>query len=494
MDTNVDLLLVRANDRKKVYGDLNTNISAIEPPLWMLIIASFLRERGYKVMIIDMEIENLLPDDLIDKLILINPLLIGIFVTGNNLAASTWNMLGASKVLTTISSIKERRFKIFIWGLHPSSLPERTLNEENVDYLIQGEGLFSIEKLISNLKQNVDSDQWTIKGLWYKKKNSTAYSKTKITSDIVTDLNLLPMPAWDLIPLHKYRAHNWQCFQNLEKREPYAVIYTSLGCPYNCSFCNLKTLFGHRGVRFRSPINVVNELFLLSNIYKVKNIKILDECFVLQRDHVEKICDFIIERNLDLNIWAYARIDTVDFDLLKKLKKAGVNWLCYGIESANSFVLRDVIKTGFNNNNVRQSIKMTKDAGINILANFMFGLPEDTMDTMQETLALAKELNCEYNNFYTTMAYPGSDLYDSALKNGVKLPESWIGYSQFSEETLPLPTKYLTSSEVLQFRDNAFYDFHQDINYLQMIENKFGTNVVRHINEVTSYRITRKYI
>ena len=92
----------------------------------------------------------------------------------------------------------------------------------------------------------------------------------------------------------------------------------------------------------------------------------------------------------------------------------------------------------------------------------MFGLPDDNFETMQETLDLAKELNCEYTNFYVTMAYPGSQLFDNALKQNIKLPITWRGYSQYSEECLPLPTKYLSAEEVLNFRDNAFIEFHNE--------------------------------
>ena len=136
---------------------------------------------------------------------------------------------------------------------------------------------------------------------------------------------------------------------------------------------------------------------------------------------------------------------------------------------------------------------MTHEAGIYIVGNFIFGLPQDNKETMQETLDLAIELNCEYTNFYVAMAYPGSGLYEEALKEGVPLPKTWLGFAQFSEETFPLPTRYCTSAEVLRFRDMAFQQFHSNPAYLAMIRQKFGVKTEEHIRQMLQYKIQRKY-
>jgi radical SAM superfamily enzyme YgiQ (UPF0313 family) len=247
-------------------------------------------------------------------------------------------------------------------------------------------------------------------------------------------------------------------------------------------------------VRFRSSQKVIEDIDVLVNEYQIRNIKIQDECFVLRESHVLGICDLIIERGYDLNIWAYARVNTVNEVMLKGLKKAGVNWLSYGIESSESDVLDGADKRGFNKDDTKRVIKMTRDAGINTIANFMFGLPDDNFETMQKTLDLAKELNCEYTNFSSTKAYPGSDLYEIAIRDGVKLPETWRGYSEYSEDSLPLPTKYLSGQEVLRFRDNAFVEFHSNAKYLEMVEKKFGIEEVEHIKSVTRHILSRKYL
>jgi len=484
MSTSCDLLLVKPNDRKKIYGALSATLAAVEPPMWALLLAASIREKKFSVAVLDMETENLSAEDIAPHVAALNPRLVVLVVTGNNLSASTWNMVGAGAVLKKLASTNPL-YKTCIWGLHPSALPERTLNEEQVDYVIQGEGFSTIHDLLRGQPLHL------IPGLWYRREGKPAFSGS---APLVADLDTLPYPAWDMVRLDKYRAHNWHCFQDFEHRSPYAVLYTSLGCPNACSFCSLKTLFGKRGVRFRSPENVIGEIDLLVSRHGVKNIKILDECFVLNEVHVNRLADLIISRKYDLNMWAYARIDTVNEALLKKLKAAGLNWVCYGIESGSKKILEGVDKRGWDADKIRHVVKMTRDAGICIVANFMLGLPDDDMESMQDTLNLAIELNCEYTNFYCTMAYPGSDLYYEALEKNIRLPETWLGYSQFSAEAFPLPTRHLKAEEVLRFRDYAFATFHKSPVYLAMIRKKFGPAVESHIMDMLSKPIARKHV
>ena len=125
--------------------------------------------------------------------------------------------------------------------------------------------------------------------------------------------------------------------------------------------------------------------------------------FVLNEQHVMGICDLLIERNYDLNIWAYARIDTVKDRYLEKLKRAGFNWLALGIESGSKFVRDGVEKGSFDEKDILQTTNRIKEHGIYIIANYIFGLPDDTRERMQETLNLAIEINAEWANFYCTL-------------------------------------------------------------------------------------------
>ena len=486
----LDVLLVNPSSQKQMYGKLGVSLAACEPPIWTALLAAHLRQQGYSVAIMDAEAESWSTEHTADKIVEYNPLLVGISAIGANpSASSTPKMPAISRLLNNLNS-KVSNTRTFLYGIHPSALPERTLMEEPVDFVCKGECFHTVPKLVDALKSN--EENYEIAGLWHKRGDQIISNGW---GNLLEDIDKLPFAAWDLLPMQLYRAHNWHCFQHLDKRQPYAVIYTSLGCPYNCTYCNISALYnGKPGIRFRSPQKVVEEIDLLVRQYNVKNIKILDELFVLKESRVLEFCDLIIERGYDLNIWAYARVDTVRENILKKMKQAGINWVAYGIESGSKVVRDGVHKGKFAQDAIRKAIEMTKKAGIYVIGNYMFGLPDDDLATMHATLDLAKELNCEYANFYSTMAYPGSLLYEKSIENGVEMPDNWLGFSQLSEETFPLPTKHLSNVEVLRFRDQAFQEYFSNPQYLNMIEEKFGRRVIEHINKMLMYKLHRELL
>jgi len=487
-----DILLLKPGSQKELYGELSaSSLTAIEPPLWAGLMATFLREKGFIVKVIDAEAERLSPSSIVERISEINPILVGIVVSGTNPSASTMNMLGVRAILEEIHK-RDLSVKRVVAGLHPSALPKRTMEEEKTDFVCEGEGYYTISELIEALKGDYGKKVFDIKGLWYRKDGEIIGNER---APLIHSLDKeLPYVSWDLLPMERYRAHNWHCFQEPgQRREPYAVIYTSLGCPFRCHFCCINALFGGPGIRYRSPEKVVEEMDLLLNTYGVKNIKIIDEMFVLNERHVLKICDLIIERGYKLNIWAYARINTVNERLLWKLKEAGFTWLAYGIESGNDRILKSVTK-GITVEKIRQVVNLTQKIGINVIGNYILGLPEDDLNSMQDTLDLAMALNCEFINLYCATAYPGSPLYDQAVREGWRLPDTWAGYSPYSYEHLPLPTKYLTSVEVLGFRDEAYVKYYSNERYQRMIREKFGEEVLGGIVKGLTKRLKRKYL
>lgn len=483
-----DVVLINPGDRKQVFQDLSTDFSAIEPPFWVAVLAAYLRKKDYRVAIIDSNAENIGPEETAERVKELTPLLTAVIVYGSQPSASTQNMTIAGKICSAIR--KNTDSYIAIGGLHPSALPERTLKEEQVDFVIEGEGFYTLPGLIDSLRAG-EKEYAAVPGLWYREQGAIHNTPR---AEVVQDLDdALPVAAWDLLPMEKYRAHNWHCFDAIDHRMPYGAIYTSLGCPFSCVFCCINAPFGKPGIRYRSPGRVVEEIGLLVEHYGIRNIKIVDELFVLKEAHYMTIVDMIIEKGYDLNMWAYARVDTVKAENLKQMKKAGINWLALGIESANPDV-RDGAEKRMRIQDIKQVVRTIQEAGIKVIGNFIFGLPDDTMKTMQETLDMAMDLNCEFPNFYCAMAYPGSKLYDIALKEGWRLPEEWHGYSQHSYEMLPLPTKHISAKEVMKFRDDAFHTYFANPVYLDMVEHKFGKDVRAHISAMSSIRLKRKHL
>jgi radical SAM superfamily enzyme YgiQ (UPF0313 family) len=235
----------------------------------------------------------------------------------------------------------------------------------------------------------------------------------------------------------------------------------------------------------RDPRQVVLEIHELMFRHGVHTFKIVDEMFVLNDRHVNAICDLIIEGKLGdyLNIWAYARVDTVKPAMLSKLRAAGIRWLALGIESGSKHV-RDGSVKSLKNDDIIGTVRAIQAAGINVIGNYIFGLPDDTHESMMETLDLAIDLNCEFANFYSAMAYPGSGLFKAARP--ADLPRAWSGYSQHSHDCTPLPTDKLSAREVLAFRDRAFAAYFGNARYQTMIDSKFGDATAEHVRRMAA--------
>jgi anaerobic magnesium-protoporphyrin IX monomethyl ester cyclase len=487
----VDVLFINPGSPANVYQELSNEFSAIEPPSLAAIFATYIRNKGASVAIVDAPALNFSPE-MVAKHVndIYNPTLIVLVVYGFQPSASTQNMTAAGETCAALKRYQPT-YNILLTGTHPAALPDRTIAEEQVDFVCSQEGPQTIWQTLQVLK-NKSNDYRSVPGLWYQQNGvimQTAHGPLMHHLD-----EEMPGGAWDLLPMEKYRAHNWHCFEHIADRQPYVSIHTSLGCPYKCSFCCINAPFGGSSYRMWSPEVVIKDIDILVNQYNVKNIKFVDEMFVLNKSHVLGICDLIIERGYDLNIWAYARVDTIKEEFLEKLNRAGFRWLALGIESGSKHILDTVEKGRFDAEQTLKVVKKIQAAGMNIIGNFIFGLPEDTYESMQETLDLAIETNCEFANFYCAMAYPGSKLYALALKNGWELPDSWIGYSQHAYETKPLRSKFLSAAEILKFRDDAFHIYFNHPGYLAMIKNKFSKEVHDHILDMTKIRLKRKLI
>ncbi|MBT4770496.1 MAG: radical SAM protein [Rhodospirillaceae bacterium] len=491
-DSKLDLLLIHPGGRDKIYQELGEDLTAIEPPMWCGIIANYIRRKGFSVRIIDSEAEGWGPDTVSDKVAEASPVLVAMIVFGHQPSASTQMMIGAGECCSMIKE-KDPDQKIIIVGGHVAALPERTVREESVDFACSGEGPITIRQLIDLLKSETPEDFSRVEGLVWRDGDEI---RTNPPAALIRDLDAeMPGSAWDLLPMEKYRAHNWQCFGDLSRRMPYASVYTTLGCPYKCSFCCINAPFGSNGYRMRSPESVVDEIEHLYREYGVKTFKIVDEMFVLNERHVSGVCNLLIERGFsdDINIWAYARIDTVKDNMLEMLRRAGIRWLALGIESGSKHV-RDGADKSLKTDDIVRIVREIQKVGINVIGNYIFGLPDDDIKTMSETLELAKELNCEFANFYSAMAYPGSQLYKMAEENGWELPETWGGYSQHAYESKPLPTEKVSAAEVLKFRDEAFDAYFTTPRYLDMVAQRFGWETREHVEAMSKHKLRRKIV
>lgn len=491
MSNTLDVLLVNVGSYKKqVYQDLSRDFSAIEPPFWAALTAGFLRNKGFNVDILDASFHNLDQPAAAAVIEQRNPRFVDIVVYSQQANTCTPIMTAVGQLCKEIKKRNMQR-KVVLSGWHPTALPQRTMEEEACDFVAQREGFHTLQWLLE------ERNPTDIPGLWWREDGRIFHNEPAFnTDDLMTELSDV---AWDLLPLAsgKYRAFNWMCLQDLNSRNRCATMFTSLGCPYQCTFCAIHATFADRRVRYWKPEWVLKQLDILVNQYGVKNINLLDEIFVFNPKHYLPIAEGIIQRGYGLNFCAFARVDILDKtpqEHLDTLKKAGFNWIKLGIESSSAGILEGVHKGHYGKEITRRVVHKLHNTGVELCANFMFGLPGDTWETMQDVLNFAFELNCAFPSFFCTMAPPGSELYDQALEKGIPLPDTWLGWAQQGYDFLPLPTETLSAADVLRFRDYAFDAYFKNPRYLQMINQKFGMEAREHIEEMTRIRLKRKIL
>ena len=501
----IDILFVHPNASKKIYQGLANKNSAIEPPIWAAMLANSVRSKGYSTEILDTEVEQLDYLSSAKRITEYKAKIVCFVVYGQQPSASSQNMEGATATAAEFRNLEPNTFILFVGG-HVAALPEETLKKEPyINAVCQNEGVYTIHNLLE-VPSFEDFYLKKVDGLVFRNsENNIVFNASSpvVPKDMLeTDL---PGMAWDLLPpLSKYRTAGWHSWSNNTEKQPFAALYTSLGCPYKCSFCMINIINRTKQgtnvssadsniFRWWSPEFIIKQFDYIAS-QGVRNVKIADELFVLNPRHFEAICDLIIQRGYDFNIWAYSRVDTCKPKYLDKLSKAGVKWLGLGIENPNNDLRKEIHKEGFQEVKVLDLIRMIRDAGINVGGNYIFGLPYDTHKSMQATLDFAMENPTEMANFYSAMAYPGSPLHNQARLFNIKLPDTYAGYSQHSYETLNLANDHLSAAEILAFRDKAWDTYHQSPKYLELMKERFGQKAVDELNDTKTVKLKRKLL
>ena len=507
----MDVVFINPGNSKKIYQDLASDYSAIETPTWSLLLAQSCRSVGYSVSILDINAENLNEDESISRIKELNPRLICFVVYGQNPNSGTVNMSGTVSLANKIKK-SEIDIPISIIGSHVQALPYEILeNEKSIDIVFTNEGVYALRNLLSSDFKNKDVLS-SIKGIGFIKNGKPFLTlPEKIVPQDRMDIDL-PGYAWDLLPYDKkpldlYRAHFWHAEYDHDKRSPFAALYTSLGCMFKCNFCMINILnrndndpigvaSNYSRMRFWSPEFMITEFDKLVSM-GVETIRISDEMFLLNRKYYVPLCKLLKEREYGnkIRMWAYSRIDTIrNPDNLKLIREAGIKWLALGIESGDRNIRIQSTKGKFHDVDIGKVVKDVHDADIDIMANYLFGLPGDTMETMKRTLDLSLDLCTVGWNAYAAMALPGSMLYKNALDAGMDLPDSYSGYSFHSYDTKPLPTDLLSPSDILKFRDEAFTKYHTYVPFLDKVEQRYGKIARNNIEEMTKIKLKRKIL
>jgi anaerobic magnesium-protoporphyrin IX monomethyl ester cyclase len=505
MNRPLDILFVNSDSSAAAYQDLSKDFSAIETPTWCLLLAQSCRAKGYGVAILDAGAERLRDDEAVGRIRDFNPRLVCFVVYGQNPNSGTTNMTGATALSAALKQAYPEYPTCFV-GSHTSALPKEVLALPCVDFVLLNEGVYALHNLLAT---DLKTDLAKVRGLGWK---DAGCSRLNAPERVVPQERMdqdLPGYAWDLLPqkqkpLDLYRAHFWHAEFDHAKRTPFAALYTSLGCTFKCDFCMINILnrqdnadgvgAAHSpNMRFWSPAFILKEFDKLAAL-GVETIRIADEMFFLNKNYYEPLLTALMERRYPLRLWSYSRIDTVRPKYLDLFQRAGMHWLALGVEAANQTIRREVSKGTFAEVNIRQVCQQIRQSGIHVISNYIFGFPDDTTETLQQTLDLALELNTEMANMYPCQALPGSPLYWTARQNNWALPDSYSGYGFLSYDSQPLPTKHLSAAAVLKFRDEAWQKYFNHPSYLALVERKFGAEQRRNVEAMSRIKLQRKLL
>ena len=505
MNRQLDVLFVNADSSAQAYQDLSKDYSAIEPPTWCLLLAQSCRAKGFGVAILDCGAERLSEADAAKRIGEAGARLVCFVVYGQNPNSGTTNMIGASSLAGRVKEADPTAITCFV-GSHVSALPLEVLAHKDIDIVLLNEGVYALHNLLlTDLREDLPK----VKGIGHKRGGAPQLNPPEhVVPHERMDIDL-PGYAWDLLPhrekpLDLYRAHFWHAEFNHDLRTPFAALYTSLGCKFKCDFCMINIVnrvdnadgvasANSPNMRFWSPGFIIGEFEKLAQL-GVETLRISDEMFFLNKRFFEPLLNLIVERGLKFRMWSYSRIDTVQPHYLDLFKRAGIGWLALGVEAANQMIRHEVSKGSFKDVNIRQVAKAIREHDLNIIANYIFGFPDDTRETMQQTLDLALELNTEMSNMYPCQALPGSTLYYLARTSGWALPDSPAGYGFLSYESQPMPTRHCSAAEVLRFRDEAWQKYFTSPDYLKLVERKFGADQRRNVEAMASIKLRRKLL
>lgn len=378
------------------------------PPLSLSYLSGVLAREGVEVKVLDFLVTRYHPEKLRRALDEYRPLLVGA-------TCVTLNYPIARRMLKVCKAFDPGIFTV-IGGPHVTfALEETLLRSPWIDAVVIGEGETTLVGLVGALEG--DKDIRRVAGIAFADEGVVVRTPPR---GHIEDLDQLPLPARELLPMGRYRALGSPC-----------TVITSRGCPFSCIFCSGRRMFGPR-VRFRNPGLVVDEIEKIQCDFGPTRINIVDDTFTLNPHHAREVCEEMLRRNLDVTWSAFARVDRVGKDLAQIMRRAGCDWMLFGVESADDGILQTVRK-GITLDEVRQAVQTATEAGIGVFNSFILGLPGESRDTALKSMAFADELFQRYGaryGFHFLAPLPGTELYNRAKDYGVRiLSRNWSRYN-----------------------------------------------------------------
>lgn len=437
---------------------LSHEIYSVVPPLGLAYIGAVLENAGHKVEIIDSVALNWKsPLRIGDKIhIGLKWDDIGLYIKRSKpdvvgVSCSFSSQSHNAHRVAQLAKAYDDEVPVIFGGAHPSALPESVLKDRNVDYVVIGEGEATTLDLLRSVKEGASLRK--IDGCAYKEGPEI---KVNPRRQFIQDLDSLPLPAHHLLPMKKYfdakSSHGPELM-----RTPFTSMITSRGCPFNCVFCSIHAIWGHRW-RPRSPENVLLEIEHLVDTYGIRELHFEDDNLTLDRKRIEKICGMILERGLDIK-WTTPNgvaIWTLDKPLLQMMRKSGCYKLCFGIESGDADTLK-FIRKPIKLLQAEKVIKWANEVGIWTHGFFVIGFPYESKEAIDRTLNFAVKSDLDFASFFIATPYPGTDLLNTVKKEGMINDHVNFGDLRVSEAAVR--TKHFTNEQLNSLQREMYISF-----------------------------------
>ena len=417
-------------------------MGVIAPPLGIAYMAGVLQENHIDVEILDASAEDMDFKDVEKELLKRKP----------DLVALTALTTTIGRALETAQVVKETLPDsiVVMGGYHPTFNFIETLEDENVDIVIRGEGEYIMLNLVQALENQ--SSLHDVKGIVFEDKNSKEIVVNP-EAPLIQDLDELPFPALNLLPMKKYRL--------LDMDTHMTTMITTRGCPMQCSFCSSAAMHGKK-IRERSVENIVDEIEYLKTNYDIDTIAFMDDTFTLKKRKVMAICDEILKRNIEIMWGCTSRVDTLDEKLLKKMKEAGCITIFIGVESADQQQLDNMCKNT-TIAKIENAFKIAHKLKIRTIASVALGMPGDTKEIMNKTVKFVHKLKPNYAIYSLATPYPGTRFYKEAFeKNLIKIKD----WSKYTLITPILETIDCSLNDMRKIQAKAFMKFYLRPHYI----------------------------
>lgn len=438
------VLLINPNSKSQSkYAGVETQ------PLGLAYIAAVLENNGYDVDIIDAFTLGL-GDEEVKKLVRgKQPDLVGI-------TALTPTIRAAYRTANLVREVSDAF--ICIGGPHVSFLPEQSLKEcESLDAVVIGEGEYTMLDLVKNFGNNENLEN--VRGIFFKKGTRIIRNPPR---EPIENLDVLPFPARHLLPAERYG---------------FLTIISSRGCPFSCVYCASSAFMGRR-VRMRGVENVVEEIEQIVAQYPKKEIAFMDDIFTLNKQRVEKFCEELKKRGIDIIWGCSSRVDTITKSLLSKMKASGCKMIYYGVESASQELLDNFYHKRIKLEQVRKAVEWTKEAGIKCMCSFILGAPQESREDMRLTIKFARELDPDLAQFSILTPFPGTKLFNYASEKDLLLTYDW---SEYTGSNPIIKNDRLTTDEVKKMLKWAYLKFYT--------RPKFFGEFLRTISRITKLKL-----